>query len=60
MHRAPCMQALALESEIGPFSFFIRGLVSGWRADGGANGSTGELDFQFNQVDICFLGNKVR
>lgn len=44
---------MALESSVGPFGFYIRGAVAGWRAEGG------QLDFQFNKVDIHFLGNKV-
>ena len=44
---------LALESAIGPFQFHVKGAVSNWES------STGELLFQFNQVDIFFMGKKV-
>ncbi|EFJ48173.1 hypothetical protein VOLCADRAFT_104865 [Volvox carteri f. nagariensis] len=46
-------KTLALESSLGPFDFFIRGKMNSWRPE------TGELDFQFNKVDILFSGNKV-
>ncbi|GLI66571.1 hypothetical protein VaNZ11_010465 [Volvox africanus] len=46
-------KTLALESSIGPFEFFIRGVMSSWRPE------VGELDFQFNKVDIYFAGNKI-
>ncbi|GLC41469.1 hypothetical protein PLESTB_001008400 [Pleodorina starrii] len=46
-------KTLALESSIGPFEFFIRGVMSSWRPE------SGELDFQFNKVDIHFNGSKV-
>ncbi|PNH02826.1 hypothetical protein TSOC_011172 [Tetrabaena socialis] len=46
-------RTLALESAIGPFEFFIRGVMAAWRPEVGA------LDFQFTKVDIHFAGNKV-
>ncbi|GIL88749.1 hypothetical protein Vretimale_17190 [Volvox reticuliferus] len=46
-------KTLVLESSIGPFEFFVRGVMSSWRPE------VGDLDFQFNKVDIYFSGNKV-
>lgn len=51
---AACTQALALESSIGPFDFYIRGVMNAWKPEEAA------LDFQFNKVDIHFNGSKVR
>lgn len=45
--------SIVLQSVVGPFSFDIRGETSGWEA------ATGQLGFQFRQVDIRLLGNKV-
>jgi hypothetical protein len=45
---------LALESQLGPFEFFIKGQLYGWDA------ATGVLDFQFGEVDIHFMGKSVR
>jgi hypothetical protein len=45
---------LALESHLGPFSFFIKGQLYGWEP------ATGVLDFQFGEVDIHFMGKSVR
>lgn len=46
-------KALALESSIGPFDFYIRGVMNAWKPEEAA------LDFQFNKVDIHFNGSKV-
>ncbi len=46
-------QRLALESAIGPFSFHVKGAVAAWRPNERA------LDFQFDEVDVLFLGSKV-
>lgn len=45
---------LALESAIGPFSFFIKGRVAAWRPEERG------LDFQFNQVEVRLGGKQVR
>lgn len=44
----------ALESVVGPFPVKIRGEITSW------DGSTGEMAFQFNTVDILLLGKQVR
>ncbi|KAF8071215.1 hypothetical protein HT031_001298 [Scenedesmus sp. PABB004] len=44
-------QTCALESVVGPFSFNIRGGVTGFAG--------GALDFQFTAVDILLLGRKI-
>eukprot|EP00877_Chromochloris_zofingiensis_P000925 jgi/Chrzof1/10833/Cz05g13240.t1 len=44
---------LALESELGPFEFHVKGVIHDWDAGSGA------LEFQFNAVDILLLGRKV-
>ncbi|KAG2489911.1 hypothetical protein HYH03_011548 [Edaphochlamys debaryana] len=44
---------LSLESALGPLDFFIRGRMNAWRPE------SGELEFQFNKVDIHFRGEKV-
>ncbi|KAF6239166.1 hypothetical protein COO60DRAFT_1613218 [Scenedesmus sp. NREL 46B-D3] len=43
----------ALESVVGPFSFNIRGQITGW------DGTTGAMDFQFTAVDILLLGKQI-
>eukprot|EP00882_Tetradesmus_deserticola_P023403 GHRQ01025466.1.p1 GENE.GHRQ01025466.1~~GHRQ01025466.1.p1 ORF type:complete len:208 (+),score=91.69 GHRQ01025466.1:209-832(+) len=43
----------ALESVVGPFSFNIRGQITGW------DGATGAMDFQFTAVDILLLGKQI-
>ncbi|KAG2453345.1 hypothetical protein HYH02_001569 [Chlamydomonas schloesseri] len=45
-------KTVALESSIGPFEFFIRGVMNAWKPE------SGELDFQFNKVDINLFGEK--
>lgn len=45
---------VALESVVGPFQFHIKGEVASWQE------SSRQMDFQFKQVDILLLGNKVR
>ncbi len=35
---------MALESSLGPFDFYIRGVMNAWKPE------SGELDFQFNKV----------
>ncbi|GFR42976.1 hypothetical protein Agub_g3975 [Astrephomene gubernaculifera] len=46
-------KTVVLESTLGPFEFFIRGVMASWRPE------SGELQFQFTKVDIHFAGNKV-
>lgn len=46
-------KTVALVSSIGPFRFDIKGQVFGWEP------SRGMLDFQFKEVEISFVGNKV-
>ncbi|KAF6256094.1 hypothetical protein COO60DRAFT_1531291 [Scenedesmus sp. NREL 46B-D3] len=43
----------ALESVVGPFSFNIRGQITGW------DGTTGAMDFQFTAVDVLLLGKQI-
>lgn len=47
-------QRIALESTVGPFSFFIKGVVSAWRPEERG------LDFQFNAVEVRLGGKQVR
>lgn len=39
-------QTVALESSLGPFDFYIRGVMNQWKPD------SGELDFQFTKVCV--------